>query len=231
MKKLRITLAFIAIASLLTGIAVYNMSDEMEDDVLSDYGELDRETKKAYRDVIKTAKQEEENWEELRYSFIYFNDDDIPDLIIDYPGTDIHLYVYENGEMYCPMNGWGWYGSHNDKVRYEYIEEESTIREVDSRTGYTDFYLYFYALEDYRMEYFYELDDNHYDDIDRDELPDPEEVTPEALANARGWRVYSCFTDDNLTQDEIRQRMEAIDAKGWKPIIGELTYKEILKLL
>ena len=60
---------------------------------------------KEYIKIIDEFKSEYNN-EEIICDLIYFNDDDIPDLVIGILNTNVSLYMYKNGTVYNLVDTW-----------------------------------------------------------------------------------------------------------------------------
>ena len=67
---------------------------------------------------------------DITCDLIYFNNDNIPDLVIGYSGYWVSLYIYENGVVYNPVDMWvyGAGGNHG----YQYQEKEGIILNYNS---------------------------------------------------------------------------------------------------
>ena len=87
---------------------------------------------KEYKKIIeKIEKTENKNSDvNLTCDLIYFNNDDIPDLVIGNLGHWVSLYMYENGTVYNPINKWV-YGA-GGNTGYEYQEKRALIRNYNS---------------------------------------------------------------------------------------------------
>lgn len=84
---------------------------------------------KEYERIIE--KIENENTDvNLIYDLIYFNNDNIPDLVIDNLGYWVSLYIYENGTVHNPIDRW-LYGA-GGNTAYEYQAKKGLIRNYDS---------------------------------------------------------------------------------------------------
>ena len=66
----------------------------------------------------------------LTCDLIYFNNDDIPDLVIGVSGYWVSLYVYENGTVYNPIDNWA-YGAMGN-TGYDYLEKKGAIFNYNS---------------------------------------------------------------------------------------------------
>ncbi len=84
-------------------------------------------TESAYADeyvkIIDQVISENENVNRIKCDLIYFNEDDIPDLVIDHDSF-VKVYMYENGTVYNPINES--YGTGGCKG-YDYYEKRGVI--------------------------------------------------------------------------------------------------------
>ncbi len=164
--------------------------------------------------------------DELRYGLIYFNDDDIPDLVISTPGYMQSLYMYEDGHLYCPIFEWA-YGA-GGNAGYEYVEKKAVITNFNQDyAGAIFYYTYLIMDSDHHMVSSYALKGYNFDDLNGNDFPDEEETTDEALENAKGKVVYLNYTDENLTEAEIKTVIDGLEGES-DYLGGELTYQELL---
>lgn len=77
-------------------------------------------------DKLKTEYQQND----IKCDLIYFNDDDIPDLVIGVSGYWVSLYIYEDGRVYNPVDKWA-YGAGGNHG-YNYQERKGTILNTDT---------------------------------------------------------------------------------------------------
>lgn len=100
-------------------------------------GEFD-DYREAYLAVAKLREMEGNEEIEYKYNLIYFDDDDIPELVEDDPGYYVSLYTYHDGRIYTLMDRWvyGAGGNHG----YEYCPGKGSVRNYD--TDYAGLILY-----------------------------------------------------------------------------------------
>lgn len=168
--------------------------------------------------------------EDIYYDLIYFNDDDIPELVVDHTGYYVSMYLYEDGKLYCPILDWGYGAGGNGG--YEFVERTATV--VNFNTDYAGMiYWNSYLIMDSNHEIVgtYAIKGYNFDDLNGNDYPDDDECTPEALENAEGKEIYYCYTDEDMTEEEIKEKISEID-KGERGFIGgNLTLEEVTKKL
>lgn len=64
------------------------------------------------------------------YNLIYFDEDDIPELVAGVSGYWMSLYTYNEGTVYCLANEWG-YGAFGN-AGYEYVPRKNSLRNFDA---------------------------------------------------------------------------------------------------
>lgn len=68
--------------------------------------------------------------ERREYNLIYFDEDDIPELVVGVSGYWMSLYTYNEGTVYCLANEWG-YGAFGN-AGYEYVPRKNSLRNFDA---------------------------------------------------------------------------------------------------
>lgn len=68
--------------------------------------------------------------ERREYNLIYFDEDDIPELVAGVSGYWMSLYTYNEGTVYCLANEWG-YGAFGN-MGYEYVPRKNSLRNIDT---------------------------------------------------------------------------------------------------
>ena len=126
----------------------------------------------AYTYVSKLS--ELEGTRDLAYNLIYFDEDDIPELVTGKESYYVNLYTYHDGTVYKPMNHWG-YGA-GGNAGYEYSPYKNSLR--NSNTDYAGAILYTtYAAmnKQYLIETVADIKLVNFDDVNENGMPDPEE--------------------------------------------------------
>ena len=93
---------------------------------------MDSEVANVYLERIKEY-QEKYLDSELSYDFVYFNRDDIPDLVVNMPGSWVTLWVFQDGNIYQPIEErpYGTFGINS----YLYTEKEGILFYDDTDFG------------------------------------------------------------------------------------------------
>lgn len=84
---------------------------------------------KEYIKIIDKLKEKYTD-SDLKCDLIYFNNDNIPDLVIGLPGYWVSLYIYEKGTVYNPIEEWA-YGAMGN-IGYDYIEKKAIVSNYNS---------------------------------------------------------------------------------------------------
>lgn len=128
--------------------------------------------REAYLAVAKL--KEIESGGEYQYELIYFDDDDLPELVVDDPGYHVSLYTYHDGRIYPIMYEWG-YGAMGN-AGYEYCRGKSSLRNYN--TDYAGLILYtsYWTLGDgYMLDEVVSIETLNFDDANGNRIPDESE--------------------------------------------------------
>lgn len=87
----------------------------------------------------------------MEYNLIYFDEDDIPELVVGGSGYWMSMFTYDAGQVYCLMNEWG-YGAFGN-AGYEYVPGKNSLRNYDADMGINVFNITYMAIsEQHTME-------------------------------------------------------------------------------
>lgn len=87
----------------------------------------------------------------MEYNLIYFDEDDIPELVVGPSGYWMSMFTYDAGQVYCLMNEWG-YGAFGN-AGYEYVPGKNSLRNYDADMGINVFNITYMAIsEQHTME-------------------------------------------------------------------------------
>lgn len=181
----------------------------------------------AYAQIARLYNLEKEN---NTYDLIYFDNDDIPELVVGEFGYDVYLFSYKNGHAVCYMLGWP-YGIMGN-TGYYYSPKNSLIHNSD----------YDYAGAVQYDSYFTNVSDDSevkaicssmyvwYEDADGDGYPSEEE-----LESCNYETIYEeGYFDDSdqcRSADEIKKLIESYNQYAYEEICGELSLSELLNQL
>ena len=82
-----------------------------------------------YKKIIENVQKEYSN-QDLTYDLVYFNNDNIPDLVVGLQGYWVSLYMYKNGSVKEIVDEWP-YGAMGN-VGYDYLEKKGAIMNYNS---------------------------------------------------------------------------------------------------
>lgn len=129
-----------------------------------------------YREAYLAAAKlkEMESGGEYRYDLIYFDDDDLPELVVDDPGYHVSLYTYHDGRIYPIMYEWG-YGAMGN-AGYEYCPRKSSVRNYNADYAGLIFYTSYWTLSDgYMLDGVVTIETLNFDDANGNGIPDEDE--------------------------------------------------------
>lgn len=111
---------------------------------------------------------------EIAYDLIYFDDDDIPELVADCPGYHVSLYTYSNGKRIPIIDRWG-YGV-GGRHGYEYCPRKGSVRNYDADYAGLILYTYYFELDDdYWLAPVVSIKAINFDDANGNEILDEDE--------------------------------------------------------
>ena len=158
----------------------------------------------AYKAVINYTETANDSLD-LTYSLIYLNTDDIPELVVDDSGYWLSVYTFSEDTVAEPISNSA-YGL-GGCVNYEYAPYKNYIRYFghDSET-------YGYCLET----------------IENNVLVD---TYSENCYYEEDTVNYNNYTDEQLSDEEVKKRFEEYNSYEYEIIHGEFTAEELLEQL
>ena len=177
--------------------------------------------KSAYIDIINKFEDEYPD-SDYTYNLIYFNDDDIPELVAAINGYVIYIYTFDSGEVYEVIDGWpyGAGGNHG----YEYIPYQNVIRNYNSDFAGAIVYETYTKLDNnHKMVDYYDdyLSMRFFKDLNGDSMPSDDEFTENGEA-------YYFYGDTEITEEEYSSYVISGD---YEYIEGKMSADEIIGTL
>lgn len=166
----------------------------------------------AYMAVSRLYEIERESEGEERYNLIYFDGDDIPELVVGSNGYYVSLYTYQDGTVYTLMDHWG-YGVMGN-AGYEYAPKKNSLRNYNTDyAGAVLYTTYEKASEQHTMDMVVQIETYNWDDVNKNGIPDENEQ--ESL----GKYSVSYIDGREVTAEECT----AYDAGGYEYIEAAMT--------
>lgn len=155
-----------------------------------------------------------------KFNLIYFDNDDIPELVVGADGYYISLYTYSNGEIYTLMDHWG-YGAMGNSG-YEYVPEKNSLRNYNSDyAGAIRYTTYMAISENHSMDTTTQIETFNFDDVNGNGMPDEDES--ESIGN------YSkSYIDGTEISDED---IESYNVGEYEFISASMTLDELKSAL
>lgn len=123
----------------------------------------------AYTAVSRLS--ELESTGERQYNLIYFDGDDIPELVTGVDGYYVSLYTYHDGKVYTLMDCWG-YGAMGN-AGYEYAPGKNSLRNYNTDYAGAICYTTYMAVSDrYTMDVVAQIETYNFDDVNGNGMPD-----------------------------------------------------------
>lgn len=147
----------------------------------------------AYEAVSKLC--EMESTEEKGYNLIYFNDDDIPELVVGVNGYYTSLYTYSDGKVYTLMDHWA-YGAMGN-AGYEYCSRKNSLRNYNNDYAGAIFYTTYMTMNNqYSLDIVTQIKTYNFDDVNGNGIPDENET------DSIGYYSISYIDDKQVTDEE-----------------------------
>lgn len=171
-----------------------------------------------YREAYKAVSRlcDLEDGEEQEYNLIYFDDDDIPELVAGKNGYYTSLYTYRNGSVYTLMDRWpyGAGGNHG----YEYSEGKNSLRNYNTDYAGAILYTTYMAVRDQcTMDVFVQIVTYNFDDVNGNGVPDKDET--ESMGN------YSVSYIDGV--EVTPEECAVYDAGGYKDLEVNMSLEDL----
>lgn len=161
-----------------------------------------------------------ENNSAMTYDLIYFDEDNVPELVAGRPGYGVSLYTYHDGRLYTLMDNWAYGAAGN--AGYEYAPKKNNLRNYNADfAGLILYTTYMSMNEKFEMETIAQIETFNFDDANGNGMPDEEEE------GSVGDYSVSYLNGVEVTSDE----WTVYDMGDYDYIHGSMSYEEILQLL
>lgn len=149
----------------------------------------------AYRAISRLCTMEDENAKDLKFNLIYFDDDEIPELVTGVNGYYMSLYTFQDKTAYRLMDDWG-YGAMGN-AGYEYSPRNNSLRNYNSDyAGAIVYTTYMTIGSQHSLETTAQIETFNFDDVNGNGMPDEEEY--DSLGNYS----VSYLGDTEITNEE-----------------------------
>lgn len=170
--------------------------------------------KEAYRAVSRLCDLESGGREE--YNLIYFDDDDIPELVAGVNGYYTSLFSYKDGKVYALMNRWA-YGAMGN-AGYEYCPKMNSMRNYNADYAGAIMYTTYMAIRDQNtMNVVAQIETFNFDDANGNGEPDENET------GSIGYYGVSYIDGREATDEECA----SYDMGEYEPIVVNMSLEEL----
>ena len=159
------------------------------------------------------------------FDLIRADGDEIPELVVSYPGYLTSLYTFENGYARCLMDHWP-YGAGGNSG-YSYLPEMGVYYNGNADYAgaiYYESYMSKHETGELATDYWVKL--INFNDLNGDGEPSQEEL--EASGTYEGSAEYHCETGAEMSQDEIKAVIDGYNGHEWKYLTGGTDYESLL---
>lgn len=163
-----------------------------------------------------------------RYELIYADGDEIPELVVGYPGYRVSLFTYENGYAHCLMNNWP-YGAGGNSG-YSYVPRMGIYYNGNADYAGAIYYdSYMSAREGGEIDTDYWVKNINFNDLNGDGEPSEDELA--ASGEYTGTSEYHNETDREMTEEEIKAMVDLYSSYEMKYLSGDIDYESLLAQL
>lgn len=168
----------------------------------------------AYRAVSNLCELERPN--EIEYNLIYFDGDEIPELVSGVDGYYNSLYTYHDGTVYTLMDEWP-YGAMGN-AGYEYVQGKNSLRNYNTDYAGAILYTTYMAMnEQYDMEVVAQITTYNFDDVNENGMPDENEE------GSLGYYSKSYLNGKEASTEEC----EAFNQEGYEYIQVNMSVEDL----
>lgn len=108
-------------------------------------------TKKWATAYMKVIKKMNKKYNHYFYRLIYFNNDNIPELVVDSLGYSVSMYTYDkhNGKVYTVIDGWG-YGA-GGNAGYSFLPKKNCLYNLNNDCAGAIQKIYYGKMKNHKM--------------------------------------------------------------------------------
>lgn len=153
---------------------------------------------------------------EIEYNLIYFDEDDIPELVAGENGYYASLYTYDNGTVYTLMDRWP-YGVMGN-VGYEYVPRKNSLRNYNSDyAGAIRYTTYMAVNNQHSWDTVAEIVTYNFDDVNKNGFPDENEQ------DSMDYYSVSYIDDKEVSAEEC----DSYNVGEYEYIEGKMSLEEL----
>lgn len=183
--------------------------------------------KEAIENFVLTKGNSEEDLSKYRFDLIYFDEDDVPELVMGKRGYYVDLYTVIDGQIVVIIDNWA-YGA-GGNAGYDYLEKQGIVYNSNSDSAgaeeYETYWKWDAKAKNLENAYDEELCMRYvYYDINGDGITDFTDILEGGLTD----EVLYFYGDENITYEEY---LKYTFPGEYKPICGEMTYDDIMSKL
>ena len=156
---------------------------------------------------------------DMEYALIYFDEDDIPELVVS-TGYWVSMYTYSEGRLYTLMDQWGFGAMGN--AGYEYSPKKNSLRNYNNDfAGLLLYTTYMGISEQHTLDTIATIETYNFDDANGNGMPDEEEE------DSIGEYGISYIDGVEVTEEECA----VYDMGEYEYIFGSMSFDEFITTL
>jgi len=177
---------------------------------------VDKQYIQKYIELINNYEKEHDN---LKYELIYFNNDEIPELVLGENSYFVSMYSYVDGKMYTIMEQWSYGAAGN--AGYDFAERSGIIHNFNHDfAGHVINRSYCVLNDDYEFDVF----TNTSIGVD---IESTDEMYEEIMSYLNSYGGYY-HNDEKITEEEFYKGIKGAESLEFKILEGTKTFKEIV---
>ena len=163
---------------------------------------------------------EAEGTDSIEYGLIYFDEDEIPELIVGVRGYYTSLYTYQNGTIYTLMDRWP-YGAMGN-AGYEYAPKRNSLRNYNTDFAGAILYTTYMAADiGHSMNTVVEIKTYNFDDSNGNGIPDENEM------ESIGKYSISYINDEKVGEEAYA----SYDVGGYEYMEPDMSWEQLKEAL
>ena len=181
--------------------------------------------KEAYKDIVKEYYDENKQYEKenskVCFGLVYFDGDDIPELVAGLNGYFVSLYTYDGNEVVPIFTDWG-YGA-GGNTGYDYLPGEGIIYNLDNDYAGVVVWETFMKWDPETKE-LKDINDGSLYVVYAEDLDGDGHISEEEMEKSKSDEPHFYFRDTEISQSEYQKHRYAGE---YEYLIGDMTYDEI----
>ena len=159
------------------------------------------------------------------YDLIWFDEDSVPELVVDSSGYAMTMYAFNDGKLNAPMVDWA-YGAGGNHG-YEYSEYNNCIRNYNTDYAGAIMNIGFARIMDNKLDWYCGVVETYFDDKNGNGSPDEDEYCEDGPVDV----TYECYTDEDIPEAELEAEADRLNGLDYEEMFGKKSASQIMEEL